>query len=95
MSLPYGTWSEIAVSVTTASTLVLAANGRRRYAFIQNDSAAAIYIALGEAAVLNSGIRLNANGGYYEMSKAFGNLNPLAIYAIGSGTGVVCGCEGE
>ena len=41
-----------------------------------------IYIKIGSAAVLNQGIRLNSNGGSYEMSKELGNLSTAAINAI-------------
>jgi hypothetical protein len=62
----------IAHSVATsgvASTTALAANASRKYALIVNDSANAIYIFLGATAVLNQGIRLNANGGSYEINE--------------------------
>ena len=96
MALPYRTWTPIAVSVAATSTTVLAANGSREYALIQNDSDEAIYISIGTAAILNSGIRLNPNGGSYEMSRALGNLKVEAIYGIStSGSKVACGCEGS
>jgi hypothetical protein len=82
-----------AVSVTTATTVVLAKNLKRTYALIQNDTAAAIYLGIGQAAILNKGIRLNANGGSYEMSMALNNLSTDAVNAIGSGTGICCGVE--
>lgn len=51
-----------------ASSTALAANASRKYALIVNDSANTIYIFLGATAVLNQGIRLNANGGSYEIN---------------------------
>lgn len=66
-------------NVTTASTLVLAADRYRAYACIVNDSAVVVYLSLGNAAVTNRGIRLNANGGSYEITND--NLWQGAIYA--------------
>lgn len=57
-----------AVSVGAASTAVLAANADRLAATLVNDSDEVIYLALGEAAVLNQGIRLNANGGSFTIN---------------------------
>ena len=85
----------IAVNVTTASTEVLAANAGRAYALLINDSDTVVYLAIGEAAVANSGIRLTATGGSFEMSRAFNNLSGVAVYGIhgGSGNKVICGIE--
>ncbi len=73
------------VLVTTASTLVAQANPGRRYASFVNDSDTVIYIALGSFASVNSGIRLNAQGGSYMIDV----LNPYSgdIAAIHGGTG--------
>jgi hypothetical protein len=68
----------------TTSGTVLAANTDRKYACFINDSDTAIYLAEGTAAVVNSGIRLNANGGIYEMSPAVGNLYAGEINGISS-----------
>ena len=76
-----------APAIATNSTLALAANESRLYALLVNDSDAIVYLALGAAASLNAGIRLNANGGAYEMSAAAGNLYTGAIYAIHGSTG--------
>lgn len=51
-----------------ASGVILAANINRRYALLVNDSNTDVYLALGVAAALNTGIRINANGGSYELS---------------------------
>ena len=56
------------VEVDDSSTLIIAANPKRKYAAIVNDSDEEIYLGLGEAAVMNAGIRLNANGGSYEIT---------------------------
>jgi len=82
-------------SIAATTTTVLAANTNRLYALIVNDSVETVYIKLGAAAVLNQGIRLNALGGSYEMSKKFGNLYTGVINGIGtSGAAVLVVTEG-
>ncbi len=76
-----------AVSVTTSSAQAVAANNDRLYLLLVNDSDTPIYIKLGAAAAANQGIRINANGGSYEMSMALGNVWTGAINAIHAGTG--------
>jgi hypothetical protein len=61
------THSSPTLDATPASTLALAANRKRAYALFINDSDTVIYLSFGPSAVANSGIRLNANGGSYEM----------------------------
>jgi len=79
----YTTLTETAPLVTTISIgAVLAANTARLYALLINDSDTDIYLGIGVNAVVNTGIRLNALGGSYEMSKREGNLTTAAIYAI-------------
>ncbi len=73
------------VNVATASTEIIAADLKRRYAAIVNDSDTAIYIALGAAAVVNAGIRLNANGGSFELLTH--DMYTGAINGIHEGTG--------
>lgn len=75
------------LTVTTTSQQVLAANPDRKYAMLINDSDTVIYIKIGAPAVVGEGIRLNPNGGSYEMSSAIGNLHTGAINAIHGGTG--------
>ncbi len=62
------------------STKVMNKKGERVYAVFINDSNETIYLSLGSAAVMNSGIRLNANGGVYEIN----NFRPFKgdVYAI-------------
>lgn len=74
-------------TVTTASGAALAANHSRRYALMINDSDTDIYIRLGETAVANEGIRINAGGGSYSISPVHGNMFLGAINAIHGGTG--------
>jgi len=59
-----------AIAIGAASTEILAANANRVYALVVNDSNETIYLALGVAAVLHKGIRINANGGSYEIDSA-------------------------
>ncbi len=72
------------VTAGVASGAALAANTSRKYVLLVNDSDAVIYLKIGAAAVLNAGIRLNANGGSYEMSAVYGNLDTRVINAISS-----------
>jgi hypothetical protein len=81
------TITHTAVNVTTVSGEALATNASRKYALVVNDSDTTVYIKIGAAAVLNQGIRLNANGGSYEMSHAIGNLNTGEINACHGGIG--------
>lgn len=83
------TLAHTAVTVGAATTAILAANAARKYALIINDSDTVIYLKIGAAAVLNEGIRLNAQGGSYEMSAQYGNLDTRAINAISSVAGKV------
>ena len=82
-------------NATTTSSDAVAAKASREYLLVINDSDTVVYLALGETAVVNKGIRLNANGGSFEMARVFGNLTPAAINCIhgGSGNKVLCGVE--
>jgi len=78
-----------AVTAGATTTAALAVNANRKYALLVNDSDEVIYIKLGAAAVLNEGIRLNANGGSYEMSNSIGNLTTGAINCISTSGGKI------
>jgi hypothetical protein len=59
-----GTPTEAAVSVGVTSTPVLGANPNRKFLLLINDSPNTIYLSIGgNTAVLNTGQRLNLNGG--------------------------------
>lgn len=73
-------------AIATVSTTVAAENADREYALIINDSDVTVYLALDVAAVLNSGIRLDA-GSALEIGARFGNLDTRQINAIHAGTG--------
>ncbi|GAI54964.1 unnamed protein product [marine sediment metagenome] len=82
-------------NITIATAVVLAANKFRTCVEITNDSDVVIYLRLGQDAVLNTGIRLNASGGAYEINLS--NLWKGPISAIHGGTGnkVLCIMEIE
>lgn len=62
------------------STEAIAANSNRKYALLVNDSDTDMYLALGKAAVVGEGIRLNKKGGWYEITAI--NLFTGAVNAI-------------
>ncbi len=75
--------SQATVGVT--SSIVSPLSATFRYGLFTNDSANTIYLSIGTPAVVGSGIRLNANGGTYEIN----NLNPIRgdIHAISAVAG--------
>lgn len=76
------------ISVANTSTTILSATANRKSVVIVNDSDESIYLALGNTALMNQGIRINANGGAYEIGST--NLYIGAIYGIcSSGSKVV------
>lgn len=78
-------------TLSTVSALVLDPNSRRKAFTLVNDSSVAIYISKVEPAVVNTGIRLNANGGSYVNPDLAGRMWLGPIYAVGlSGTPVLC-----
>jgi len=76
------TINQTIVDVGLLSINVLPPNTSRKYCNFINDSGTVIYLSLGGAAGLNRGVRLNANGGSYEMYLSVNNLYTGAIYAI-------------
>lgn len=82
-------------SATSTTSAMLASNASRKYALLQNIGSVDVDIKLNASAVAAQGIRLQANGGSYEMSRAFGNLDTRAINGItASGTASVLVTEG-
>lgn len=71
------------VSPAGATVEILPANPRRTYAIISNDSAATAYLKLGAPAGANDGIRLNASGGWYEITSI--NMWRGTVYVYGNG----------
>ena len=80
------------VTVGTSSTEVRAANTNRKLLILINDSDENIYIALGQTATLNNGIRLNKNGGSLILNdpKYTGVINAICS----SGSKKLVGIEG-
>lgn len=58
----------LSVDIGTSSTRILDANAERNYTILINDSDTVIYIGLGHVALLNYGLRLEANGGRHEFT---------------------------
>lgn len=56
------------VTIGNTSTSILSKNGGRQYALLVNDSNETIYLNLGSAAVMNSGIPVISNGGAIEIT---------------------------
>lgn len=68
----FSTSSAITIPGTTGGTnqQLLATNTARIYAAIVNDCSSVVYLGFnGNPAIINSGIRLNANGGSYEINE--------------------------
>lgn len=73
--------SSSAMTLTTNSALITATSTTRQYAAIVNDCTTAIYLNFNDvAATGNSGLRLNASGGSYEINSQ--NLYKGAIRGI-------------
>ena len=83
------------VNVTTTTAVILRANKARTAAWFINDSDVTIYLRFGQDAALNTGKRLNANGGAVWIDKM--NLYKGDVSAIhgGAGNKVLCVCELE
>lgn len=84
-------------SVADVDTQIVGANGNRKYLLLVNDSDAVVYISVGTSASMNNGIRLEANGGTWEVSVTNGNLITDAVNGIresGLGDKLVLATEG-
>ena len=82
MDGPPGTYSSPTqtTSIGASSAELVAANTNRICVIIVNDSSEVVYVAVGTAAIANSGIRLNTNGGIVQFG-GMGGL-PLTLAAI-------------
>jgi len=69
----FDTLTNSKVAVGASDTTVLVAGADRKFAAFINDSDEVIYLSLSATAVMNEGIRLNANGGSFE-------INALNLY---------------
>lgn len=76
----------IATLASTISKNLLIANTQRKWAYFVNDGTTPAYLVITAtstgAAVKSTGIRINANGGTFEMSPTIGNLDTRACHAI-------------
>ena len=91
----YNTPTHSTAALTTTSAEVLAANRQRKYALLVNDGTVDAYVFLGGTAVANQGVRINANGGSFEMSELMGNLYKGVINGIlAAGTATMLITEG-
>lgn len=80
-------------TVGTTSIVLLNSNEKRVYAIIVNDSLQDVWLGFGEPAVANRGIRLNSEGGNYEIT--WKNLFMGTISAIGKSANLsVIGVDG-
>lgn len=84
--------SETAPSVSTASSIILAANLNRKDALIINTGTTDIYISRSGTTVIGRGILLKAGGSVYEINST--NLYKGAISAIASAATSLLVCEG-
>lgn len=82
-------------NVTTGSTVILAANKFRTCVEFTNDSDVVIYLRLGQAAALHTGIRLNAEGGSYEIGLSNLWKGEISVIHGGAGNKVLCIMEIE
>lgn len=77
----------LGVNVAAASAVILAANATRKVAALINDSDSPMWLAIGQAAVINRGIRLNARGGTLLISRSGDIYSQEAIYGIHAAAG--------
>ncbi|MBA7615034.1 hypothetical protein ES703_22310 [subsurface metagenome] len=77
----------VGVNVAATSSQVLAVNASRKVAIITNDSDTTMYLAIGQTAVANTGIRLNANGGVLVISRTGDIYSTEAVNAIHASSG--------
>lgn len=82
-------------NVAAGSTIVLPANRDRSYALLVNDSDTIIYIMKAKTAALNRGIRLNAEGGSYEINATNPYKGEIAAIHGGAGNKVLLINEDE
>ena len=76
-------------TIGTSSGVVIAANASRKGLVITNDHATNIlYLAIGTAAVVGRGIRLNAAGGVWEMDQYTFTTAEIRAIATGASTNV-------
>lgn len=78
------TMTTTGVSVGTTSTAVIPASSGRVYGAFVDDGSSPIYLTLGPTAVDGQGIRLNANGGSYEINLSNDYIGTITAIATPS-----------
>jgi hypothetical protein len=93
---PYRSVSSTEITTGSTGVVALAANRFRKYALFIVDGAAPAYLWLGNSseAAANKGIRINANGGSYEMSMGLGNLWAGVVAAASTAVNTLLVLEG-
>ena len=91
-AVEFDTASNFTVNVSSVSTLVRSAVSNRKILALVNNSDVVIFVHLGSAAVLDSGIRLNANGGSLVLADP---VYTGAVYAITATSGQLVGVDGQ
>ena len=80
-------FTHAAVDVGLTTTELIAENHQRVWLLIQNNSDVPVWIKFGAAAVVNEGIRLNAEGGHIEISHETGFIDGRAVNGIQADAG--------
>lgn len=72
-------------NINSTSTSILSTNATRFFASFVNDSNETIYLSLGASAVMNQGIRLNADGGSFEINETNLYIGPVSAICSSGG----------
>lgn len=90
-SLSNASLTSRAVVAGIASVVLFNPNPNRKLATIVNDSANVIFLALGQVAVINEGIRLNPAGGSFSFGELsdFPYFGSVSVIAAAAGSNVV------
>ena len=76
------------VTVTTSTTVILAANAARQYAVIVNSGSNPVFLGIGTAAVADKGIYLAPSGGSFEINQDNLLINAINGIAVGGNSNV-------
>ena len=76
---------EPVITTVVGSAPVLPSNPKRRYAIFINNSGNLMYLHKNEVGVVNAGIRLNANGGSYEINFTNPYFGPISVASGNAG----------
>lgn len=75
-------------SVDDSTTEVIVAAANRKYLRLTNNHPTiTVFLRIGAAATLNTGIRLDPAGGTYEMRQDANNVDPRVVNGIGDAAG--------